>query len=94
MKFISLDSSVQVEVFIFSMFPKTFETSDILAKVSGSTCAAHPVTIILVVGFSRWILRISCFDLRTASAVTAQVLTTAIFSILSFLASSRMASVS
>jgi hypothetical protein len=46
------------------------------AKVSGSVCAAQPVTISLAPGLSRRRRRISCRALRTASAVTAQVLTT------------------
>ena len=45
-------------------------------KVSGSVCAAQPVTINRAFGFSRRSLRISCRALRTASEVTAQVLTT------------------
>ena len=50
-------------------------TSGICAKLSGSICAAHPVTITFEVGFSRRNRRISWRDLRTASAVTAQVFT-------------------
>ncbi len=55
-------------------------TSGIAAKVSGSVCAAHPVTISVASGCSRRRRRISCLALRTASAVTAQVFTTTAFS--------------
>ena len=45
------------------------------AKVSGSTCAAQPVTTMRASGFSRASLRIDWRAWRVASAVTAQVLT-------------------
>ena len=45
------------------------------AKRSGSICAAQPVTMMRAAGFSRRSLRIVCAAWRTASAVTAQVLT-------------------
>ena len=45
------------------------------AKRAGSIWAAQPVTTILAFGRSRRALRIACRAWRTASAVTAQVLT-------------------
>jgi hypothetical protein len=48
------------------------------AKVFGSVCAAQPVTTMRASGRSRLSLRIDCRDCRTASAVTAQVLTTTV----------------
>ena len=45
------------------------------ANARGSVCAAQPVTMICRAGFSRLALRIDCLACRTASAVTAQVLT-------------------
>ena len=69
-------------------------TSGMAAKVSGSVCAAQPVTITGAPGFSRASLRISCRALRTASAVTAQVLTTTAPDRPAASAISRIASVS
>ena len=46
------------------------------AKVCGSVCAAQPVTTMLASGRSRLRRRIDWRACRTASAVTAQVLTT------------------
>ena len=46
------------------------------AKVSGSVCAAQPVTTMRASGRSRLSLRIAWRACRTASAVTAQVFTT------------------
>ena len=71
-----LDSPAQVSGDIFSELPITASTSSIAAKLSGSICAAQPVTMTRASGFSRRRRRISCRALRTASAVTAQVLTT------------------
>ena len=45
------------------------------AKLAASICAAQPVTMIRAAGLSRRALRIACLAWRTASAVTAQVLT-------------------
>ena len=45
------------------------------AKRSGSICAAQPVTMMRAAGFSRRSLRMVCVAWRTASPVTAQVLT-------------------
>src|ERR1700734_1270488 len=47
-------------------------------NVCGSVCAAQPVTTILAEGRSRRSARIACRAWRTASAVTAQVLTTTV----------------
>jgi hypothetical protein len=72
----------------------TRATSGIAAKVSGSVCAAQPVTMIVAPGCSRDSRRISCLAFRTASAVTAQVFTTTAFSTPAAAASSFIASVS
>ena len=48
----------------------------IAAKLSGSICAAQPVTMIRASGFSRRNRRMSFRAFRTASAVTAQVFNT------------------
>ena len=45
------------------------------AKPAGSVWAAQPVTMMRAAGLSRRALRIACFACRTASPVTAQVLT-------------------
>ena len=47
-------------------------------KVCGSVCAAQPVTTIFGRGRSRRSARMACRAWRTASAVTAQVLTTTV----------------
>jgi hypothetical protein len=47
-----------------------------VANVSGSVCAAQPVTMIFASGRSRARRRIDWRAWRTASAVTAQVLST------------------
>ena len=60
---------------IFSALPRTQSTSGMSAKRCGSTCAAQPVTIRRAAGFSRLSLRMVWPAWRTASAVTAQVLT-------------------
>jgi hypothetical protein len=44
-------------------------------KVRASVCAAQPVTMIWRAGSSRRAFRIACLACRTASSVTAQVLT-------------------
>src|SRR6185369_9030303 len=59
----------------FSELPSTWSTSGRLANFSGAICAAQPVTMILASGFSRLALRIAWRAWRSASAVTAQVLT-------------------
>jgi hypothetical protein len=58
-----------------SRLPRTRATSGMAAKVSGSTCAAQPVTKISASGLERFALRIACRVWRTASLVTAQLLT-------------------
>jgi hypothetical protein len=55
--------------------PRTASTSSIAAKVPGSVWAAQPVTTMRLPGLSRRALRIAWRAWRTASAVTAQVLT-------------------
>ena len=50
-------------------------TSGIAANASGSTCAAQPVTITRASGRARFALRIAWRVWRTASLVTAQLLT-------------------
>ena len=60
----------------FSSLPSTRATSGMAAKVSGEDCAAQPVTTMRASGCSRLMRRIVCRAWRTASAVTAQVLTT------------------
>ena len=67
--------AAQVAGCIFSWLPMTRATSGMAAKVSGSVCAAQPVTMTGAPGFSRDSRRISWRALRTASAVTAQVFT-------------------
>src|SRR5438045_1779394 len=52
------------------------QPSPMRANVSGSVCAAQPVTTIRAPGRSRRSFRTACRACRTASAVTAQVLTT------------------
>jgi hypothetical protein len=58
--------------------PTTASTSGIAANISGSTCAAQPVTTRRAPGRSRRSLRIAWRAWRTASLVTAQVLTTTV----------------
>ena len=88
------ESCTQVFCCIFSELPITRSTSAIFAKLLGSIWAAQPVTITFALGFSFRSFLTSCFDLRTASAVTAQVfIITASFSP-EEVASSRIASVS
>ena len=79
---------------IFRLLPITTSTSGMRAKPSESICAAQPVTSTFAPGFSRRCLLIAWRDFRTASAVTAQVLTTHEFEIPAAAAISRMASVS
>jgi Zn-dependent M32 family carboxypeptidase len=86
--------AAQVAACIFSILPMTRLTSGMDAKVSGSVCAAHPVTISVASGCSRRSRRISCRALRTASAVTAQVLTMTALSSPAAAARSFIASVS
>src|SRR5262245_24085717 len=62
----------------FSLLPSTRSASAIAAKVCGSVCAAQPVTTIFADGRSRRRARMVCRACRTASAVTAQVLTTTV----------------
>ena len=79
---------------IFRLLPITTSTSGMRAKLSGSICAAQPVTSTFAPGFSRRCLLIAWRDFRTASAVTAQVLTTHESEIPAAAAISRIASVS
>jgi hypothetical protein len=90
----SVARPVHVSGRIFSVLPMTRSTSAMSRKVSGSVCAAQPVTMSFAFGFARRSLRISCRALRTASAVTAQVLTITASSIPAAADSSRIASVS
>ena len=60
----------------FSALPSTTSTSGIAAKAAGSVCAAQPVTTSRAAGLSRRRRRICWRAWRTASAVTAQLLTT------------------
>ncbi len=53
----------------------TRSTSGMSANRSGSIWAAQPVTMTRACGLSRLSLRMACAAWRTASAVTAQVLT-------------------
>ena len=57
-------------------FPTTRETSGIASKDHGSSSAAQPVTRIRAAGRRRWARRIDWRVCRTASLVTAQLLTT------------------
>ena len=77
---------------IFSSFPRTRPTFGSFANVSGSICAAQPVTTMRVSGRSRASLRMVCRACRTASAVTAQVLTTTVSASPAASASRRMIS--
>src|ERR1700687_5963023 len=61
---------------ILSSLPTTRSTSVISANISGSICAAQPVTTIRTVGRSRFSRRIDCRAYATASLVTAQLLMT------------------
>ena len=70
--------SCQAEGRSFSSLPSTRSTSRIPANVAGSVCAAQPVTTMRADGRSRASLRIAWRAWRTASAVTAQVLTTTV----------------
>ena len=62
------------------------------AKVFGSVCAAQPVTTICASGRSRLSRRMLWRACRTASAVTAQVLTTTAFSTPACVAALRITS--
>ena len=59
----------------FSSLPRTWSTSAMAANLAGSIWAAQPVTMMRAVGLSRRALRIALRAWRSASAVTAQVLT-------------------
>ena len=59
----------------FSPLPITRETPGKARHAAGSIWAAHPVTTMRASGFSRCARRIACRACRSASAVTAQVLT-------------------
>ena len=61
---------------ILSSLPRTRWTSGMLANISGSVCAAQPVTTIRTSGRSRLSRRIDCRACATASLVTAQLLMT------------------
>ena len=77
---------------IFSALPMTASTSAMPAKRPGSTWAAQPVTTMRAPGRSRRSLRMVCAAWRTASAVTAQVLTITVSSRPAACACRRMAS--
>jgi hypothetical protein len=76
----------------FSPLPSTRSVSGIAAKTCGSVCAAQPVTMILAFGLRRRSPRIACRAWRTASVVTAQVLTTTVSEKPARAASRRMTS--
>ena len=59
----------------FAGFPTTRSTPGIARNVSGSSSAAQPVTRIFASGRWRCARRMACRDCRTASLVTAQLLT-------------------
>ena len=67
--------SVQLSGFSLSSLPSTRVTPGIAAQDDGSICAAHPVTTIAASGLSRARRRMVWRAWRSASAVTAQVLT-------------------
>ncbi len=67
--------SAQLSGRSFSMLPSTRETPGSAAQASGAICAAQPVTTIRAPGRSRCALRIAWRACRSASDVTAQVLT-------------------
>ena len=58
-----------------SALPRTRCTPGSAAQRSGAICAAQPVTTMRASGRSRWARRIAWRAWRSASAVTAQVLT-------------------
>ena len=60
----------------FSALPSTRSTSGIAAKVAGSVCAAQPVTTTRAPGLACARRRMRWRAWRTASPVTAQLLTT------------------
>ncbi len=69
-------------------------TSGIAAKLCGSICAAQPVTMISASGRSRRARRMVWRAWRTASPVTAQVLTITALDSAASPASARIASLS
>ncbi len=87
-------SRSHASVVSFSALPSTTSTSGIAAKRPGSVCAAQPVTTIRAPGLSRRSRRICWRAWRTASAVTAQLLTTTVSEMPAPSASPFIASVS
>jgi hypothetical protein len=65
----------QVAGAVLASLPSTRSTSSMAANVSGSICAAQPVTTTRAVGLSRLALRMVWRAWRTASPVTAHVFT-------------------
>src|SRR6195952_1532715 len=61
---------------VLSSLPITRSTSAMPANISGSICAAQPVTTIRACGRARLSRRIDCRACATASLVTAQLLMT------------------
>src|SRR5258708_23479259 len=72
----AMRTSRQASPRILSSLPSTRSTSAMLANISGSICAAQPVTTIRASGRSRRSRRIDCRACATASLVTAQLLMT------------------
>ncbi len=72
--------------------PTTIATSGISTKVCGSVWAAQPVTTIFAPTRSLASLRMLWRACRTASAVTAQVFTTMVFSMPAAVAALRITS--
>ena len=68
-------SAFESRISNFSRLPTTRATSGIAAKVSGSIWAAQPVTTTRAAGRARFARRIAWRVWRTASLVTAQLLT-------------------
>ena len=72
----SVESLDQISGLSFSSLPITWSTSAICSNMSGSICAAQPVTTISTSGFCLRVFLMDCFTCRTASEVTAQELKT------------------
>ena len=70
--------AAQARASSFSVLPSTRSISGMAAKVAGSVCAAQPVTTMRASGRSRLMRRTVCRAWRTASPVTAQVLSTTV----------------
>src|SRR4051812_39187427 len=71
----ALRAAPQASGRILSSLPTTRSTSAMPANISGSICAAQPVTTTRACGRARLSRRIDCRACATASLVTAQLLT-------------------